>query len=81
MEFVDAMYAHYIDIIPYLLYRYVDVVLQLIDKAGEFVSDDIWFRVIQFVTNNDDLQVNLNFVATLLLLPSIHIINTGFLCL
>ncbi|KAL1323532.1 hypothetical protein HN51_033839 [Arachis hypogaea] len=35
---------------------YVDVILQLIDKAGEFVSDDIWFRVIQFVTNNDDLQ-------------------------
>ncbi|KAF3794602.1 ALPHA-ADR AP-2 complex subunit alpha-1 [Nymphaea thermarum] len=35
---------------------YVDVILQLIDKAGDFVSDDIWFRVIQFVTNNDDLQ-------------------------
>ncbi|XP_059314792.1 AP-2 complex subunit alpha-1-like isoform X4 [Lycium ferocissimum] len=35
---------------------YVDVVLQLIDKAGDFVSDDIWFRVVQFVTNNEDLQ-------------------------
>ncbi|VFQ67210.1 unnamed protein product [Cuscuta campestris] len=35
---------------------YVDVILQLIDKAGEFVSDDIWFRVVQFVTNNEDLQ-------------------------
>uniref|UniRef100_A0A2P2MSU4 AP-1 complex subunit gamma n=1 Tax=Rhizophora mucronata TaxID=61149 RepID=A0A2P2MSU4_RHIMU len=35
---------------------YVDVILQLIDKAGDFVSDDIWFRVVQFVTNNDDLQ-------------------------
>ncbi|KAK4758213.1 hypothetical protein SAY87_019514 [Trapa incisa] len=35
---------------------YVDVILQLIDKAGDFVSDDIWFRVIQFVTNNEDLQ-------------------------
>ncbi|XWS71523.1 hypothetical protein CRYUN_Cryun03dG0145200 [Craigia yunnanensis] len=35
---------------------YVDVVLQLIDKAGDFISDDIWFRVVQFVTNNDDLQ-------------------------
>ncbi|XVE59497.1 hypothetical protein DITRI_Ditri05aG0050500 [Diplodiscus trichospermus] len=35
---------------------YVDVILQLIDKAGDFISDDIWFRVVQFVTNNDDLQ-------------------------
>ncbi|KAL3828530.1 hypothetical protein ACJIZ3_017332 [Penstemon smallii] len=35
---------------------YVDVILQLIDKAGDFVSDDIWFRVVHFVTNNEDLQ-------------------------
>ncbi|CAM8967179.1 unnamed protein product [Rhodiola kirilowii] len=35
---------------------YVDVILQLIDKAGDFVSDDIWFRVVQYVTNNEDLQ-------------------------
>ncbi|CAN0900448.1 AP-2 complex subunit alpha-2 [Linum grandiflorum] len=35
---------------------YVDVILQLIDKAGDVVSDDIWFRVVQFVTNNEDLQ-------------------------
>ena len=43
----------------YYLYicRYVDVILQLIDKAGDFVSDDIWYRVVQFVTNNEDLQV------------------------
>ncbi|CAI0398119.1 unnamed protein product [Linum tenue] len=37
---------------------YVDVILQLIDKAGDFVSDDIWFRVVQFVTNNEDLQLS-----------------------
>eukprot|EP00262_Sarcandra_glabra_P001601 TRINITY_DN11735_c0_g1_i1.p1 TRINITY_DN11735_c0_g1~~TRINITY_DN11735_c0_g1_i1.p1 ORF type:complete len:762 (-),score=164.52 TRINITY_DN11735_c0_g1_i1:390-2588(-) len=36
---------------------YVDVILQLIDKAGDFVSDDIWYRVVQFVTNNEDLQL------------------------
>jgi AP-2 complex subunit alpha len=36
---------------------YVEVILQLIEKAGDFVSDDIWYRVVQFVTNNDDLQV------------------------
>eukprot|EP00252_Welwitschia_mirabilis_P025764 TRINITY_DN8191_c0_g1_i1.p1 TRINITY_DN8191_c0_g1~~TRINITY_DN8191_c0_g1_i1.p1 ORF type:complete len:1019 (-),score=209.30 TRINITY_DN8191_c0_g1_i1:385-3441(-) len=35
---------------------YVDVILQLIDKAGDFISDDIWYRVVQFVTNNEDLQ-------------------------
>ncbi|XP_068661987.1 AP-2 complex subunit alpha-1-like isoform X1 [Aristolochia californica] len=35
---------------------YVDVILQLIDKAGDFVSDDIWYRAVQFVTNNEDLQ-------------------------
>jgi len=35
----------------------VDVILQLIEKAGDFVSDDIWYRVVQFVTNNEDLQV------------------------
>lgn len=39
--------------------RYVDVILQLIEKAGDFVSDDIWYRVVQFVTNNEDLQVPL----------------------
>jgi hypothetical protein len=33
------------------------VILQLIEKAGDFVSDDIWYRVVQFVTNNEDLQV------------------------
>ncbi|RZC89808.1 hypothetical protein C5167_035804, partial [Papaver somniferum] len=36
--------------------RYIDVIRQLIDKAGDFVSDDIWYRVVQFVTNNKDLQ-------------------------
>ncbi|PWA87245.1 AP-2 complex subunit alpha-1 [Artemisia annua] len=51
--------SHLIPVIefPCFLFRYVDVILQLIDKAGDFVSDDIWFRVVQFVTNNEDLQV------------------------
>lgn len=40
----------------------MDVILQLIDKAGDFVSDDIWFRVVQFVTNNEDLQVIIAFL-------------------
>jgi len=35
---------------------YVDVILQLITVAGDAVSDDIWFRVIQIVTNHEDIQ-------------------------
>lgn len=42
------------------------MILQLIDKAGDFVSDDIWFRVVQFVTNNEDLQVIKIFVTNVL---------------
>ena len=52
-----------------LLYRYVDVILQLIDKAGDFVSDDIWFRVVQFVTNNEDLQVTISLSTRLYCFP------------
>lgn len=36
--------------------RYVDVVLQLLEKAGDFVSDDIWQRVVQLVANNPAMQ-------------------------
>ena len=68
----------YTDIMSSLLYRYVDVILQLIDKAGDFVSDDIWFRVVQFVTNNEDLQVCLKLVVTMILLPNLHIIHKAF---
>lgn len=35
---------------------YCDVTLELVEKAGEFVSDDIWFRIVQIITNHDDLQ-------------------------
>ena len=35
---------------------YVDVILQLITLAGDFVTDDIWFRVVQIVTNHEELQ-------------------------
>eukprot|EP01133_Synstelium_polycarpum_P016711 gene16711-19865_t len=35
---------------------YVDVILQLITTAGDFVSDDIWFRVVKIVTNHEDIQ-------------------------
>ena len=35
---------------------YVDTVLRLIALAGDHVSDDIWHRVVQIVTNHGDLQ-------------------------
>ncbi|KAJ3023311.1 hypothetical protein HKX48_003595 [Thoreauomyces humboldtii] len=35
---------------------YVDVILQLITLAGDNVSDEVWYRVVQIVTNNEDLQ-------------------------
>jgi len=34
----------------------VDVVLRLLEKAGDFVSDDIWHRVVQLVTNQPTMQ-------------------------
>eukprot|EP01097_Dermamoeba_algensis_P003798 TRINITY_DN2586_c0_g1_i1.p1 TRINITY_DN2586_c0_g1~~TRINITY_DN2586_c0_g1_i1.p1 ORF type:complete len:877 (-),score=197.89 TRINITY_DN2586_c0_g1_i1:104-2734(-) len=35
---------------------YVDVILQLISSAGDYVSDEIWHRVIQIVTNKETVQ-------------------------
>lgn len=34
----------------------MDTILQLLNIAGDFVSDDIWHRVVQIVTNREDLQ-------------------------
>ncbi|KAL9107313.1 MAG: hypothetical protein Q9227_007765 [Pyrenula ochraceoflavens] len=36
---------------------YVDISLRLLAMAGEHVSDEVWQRVIQIVTNNEELQV------------------------
>lgn len=35
---------------------YLDVILKLISLAGDHISDDIWYRVVQIVTNNEDLH-------------------------
>ncbi|PWN41488.1 putative alpha-adaptin C [Ceraceosorus guamensis] len=35
---------------------YVDTILQLISSAGDHVGEEVWFRVIQIVTNNEDVQ-------------------------
>ena len=33
---------------------YVDVVLSLVKNAGDYVSEEIWYRVVQIVTNEGD---------------------------
>lgn len=35
---------------------YVDTILQLISSAGDHVGEEVWFRVVQIVTNNEDVQ-------------------------
>lgn len=36
---------------------YVDISLRLIAMAGDHVSDEVWQRVVQIVTNNEELQI------------------------
>jgi len=45
---------------------YVDVVLNLISQAGDFVSEDIWYRVIQIITNSNDDDLKIYSVKTVL---------------
>ncbi|KAF8846383.1 Adaptor protein complex AP-2 alpha subunit [Paxillus ammoniavirescens] len=35
---------------------YVDTILQLISAAGDHVGDEVWYRVVQIITNTEDLQ-------------------------
>jgi AP-2 complex subunit alpha len=35
---------------------YIDMTLKLLSLAGEHVNDEVWQRVIQIVTNNEELQ-------------------------
>lgn len=35
---------------------YVDVILNLIRVAGDYVSEEVWYRVIQIVVNRQDVQ-------------------------
>lgn len=39
-----------------LVLRYVDVILNLIRIAGDYVSEEVWYRVIQIVINRDEVQ-------------------------
>ncbi|WWD19238.1 hypothetical protein CI109_103696 [Kwoniella shandongensis] len=36
---------------------YVDTILQLISAAGDHVGAEVWYRVVQLVTNNEDVQM------------------------
>ena len=36
---------------------YVDISMRLIAMAGDHVMDEVWQRIVQIVTNNDELQV------------------------
>lgn len=53
---------------------YVDIILNLIAQSGDFVSDDIWYRVVQIVTNRDaDLQkYTASTVLQAIMTPSAH---------
>ena len=35
---------------------YVDTILELISAAGDHIGDEVWYRVVQIVTNTEDLQ-------------------------
>ena len=35
---------------------YVDTILMLIRVAGDYVSDEVWHRVVQIVVNREDVQ-------------------------
>lgn len=35
---------------------YVDTILRLISSAGDHVSEEVWYRVVQIVLNNEDVQ-------------------------
>jgi AP-2 complex subunit alpha len=35
---------------------YIDTILQLMSAAGDHVGDEVWYRVIQIVTNTEELQ-------------------------
>ena len=34
----------------------MDVAVRLIALAGDYVAEDVWWRIVQIVTNNDSVQ-------------------------
>jgi len=37
---------------------FIQVALQLIEKAGDFINDDLWHRLVQIATNNPELHAS-----------------------
>ena len=35
---------------------YVDTILRLMSSAGDHVGEEVWYRVVQIVTNTEELQ-------------------------
>lgn len=53
---LESFVNKYIHYITFIVIRYVDVILNLIRIAGDYVSEEVWYRVIQIVINRDDVQ-------------------------
>lgn len=58
---------------------YLDVIIKLIEFAGDYVSEDIWFRVAQIITGFGDAEPNTAIqqyasvkMFDLLSVPSLH---------
>ncbi len=35
---------------------YVDIILNLIRLAGDYVGEEVWYRIIQIIINKQDVQ-------------------------
>lgn len=58
---------------------YLDVIIKLIEFAGDYVSEDIWFRVAQIITGFGEAEPNIPIqkyasikMFELLQIPSLH---------
>lgn len=63
---------------------YVDTILMLIRVAGDYVSDEVWHRVVQIVVNREDVQAyaakTVFDVSHLFLFPVLHLLPVNFPC-
>eukprot|EP01090_Pellita_catalonica_P000322 TRINITY_DN10217_c0_g1_i1.p1 TRINITY_DN10217_c0_g1~~TRINITY_DN10217_c0_g1_i1.p1 ORF type:complete len:992 (-),score=177.03 TRINITY_DN10217_c0_g1_i1:33-2840(-) len=56
---------------------YIDTILRLITLGGESVPDNIWYRIVQIVTNHDDIQAYATAAALSALRKSAHEITVN----
>lgn len=55
---------------------YTDVMITLIERAGEFSTKDIWHSTVQLITNNDDLHM----YAATKVCPLLQVCHLSQLC-